>query len=59
MAKVYDKVTDLIGGTPLLKLTNYIKNNGLDATILAKLELFNPAGSVKDRVARAMIDDAE
>ena len=59
MAKVYDKVTDLIGGTPILKLTNYIKNNGLDATILAKLELFNPAGSVKDRVARAMIDDAE
>ena len=59
MAKVYDKVTDLIGGTPLLKLTNYIKNNELDATILAKLELFNPAGSVKDRVARAMIDDAE
>ena len=59
MAKVYDKVTDLIGGTPLLKLTNYIKNNELDATILAKLELFNPAGSVKDRIARAMIDDAE
>ena len=59
MAKVYDKVTDLIGGTPLLKLTNYIKNNGLDATILAKLELFNPAGSVKDRIARAMIDEAE
>lgn len=59
MAKVYDKVTDLIGGTPLLKLTNYIKNNALDATILAKLELFNPAGSVKDRIARAMIDEAE
>lgn len=59
MAKVYDKITDLIGGTPLLKLTNYIKNNNLDATILAKLELFNPAGSAKDRIARAMIDDAE
>ena len=57
--KVYDKITDLIGGTPLMKLTNYIKENSLGADIYAKLEYFNPAGSVKDRVARAMIDDAE
>lgn len=57
--KVYEKATDLIGGTPLLKLTNYIKAEGLEADILAKLEYFNPAGSVKDRVALAMIDEAE
>lgn len=57
--KVYEKVTDLIGKTPLVKLTNYIKENKLEADIYAKLELFNPAGSVKDRIALAMIDDAE
>lgn len=57
--KTYDRITDLIGGTPLLKLTNYIALNGLGADIYAKLEYFNPAGSVKDRIARAMIDDAE
>lgn len=57
--KVYDKITDLIGGTPLLRLTNYIAKNKLEADILAKLEYFNPAGSVKDRVAIAMIDEAE
>ena len=57
--KVYEKATDLIGSTPLLKLTNYIKAEGLEADILAKLEYFNPAGSVKDRVALAMIDEAE
>ena len=57
--KIYEKITDLIGGTPLLKLTNYIRENGLEADIYAKLEYFNPAGSVKDRVAKAMIDDAE
>ena len=57
--KVYERITDLIGGTPLLELKNYEKNNELPATILAKLEYFNPAGSVKDRVAKAMIDDAE
>ena len=57
--KVYEKITDLIGGTPLLKLTNYIEENGLEAEIYAKLEYFNPAGSVKDRIAKAMIDDAE
>lgn len=57
--KVYKKVTDLIGGTPLLELVNYEKQHDLKATILVKLEYFNPAGSVKDRIARAMIDDAE
>lgn len=57
--KIYQKVTDLIGGTPLMELTSVEKSEGLDARILAKLEYFNPAGSVKDRVAAAMIDDAE
>ncbi|MGM9657737.1 MAG: cysteine synthase A [Eubacteriales bacterium] len=57
--KTYDRITDLIGKTPLLKLTNYGKLKGLDATVYGKLEYFNPAGSVKDRIAKAMIDDAE
>ena len=57
--KVYQYITDLIGGTPLLRLSNYIENNGIEAEIYAKLEYFNPAGSVKDRIARAMIDEAE
>ena len=57
--KTYARITDLIGGTPLLELKNYEANNELSATILAKLEYFNPAGSVKDRIAKAMIDDAE
>ena len=57
--KTVDRITDLIGGTPLLKLTNYIKENELGADIYGKLEYFNPAGSVKDRIAKAMIDDAE
>ncbi len=57
--KVYDKITDLIGGTPLLKLTNYINDNRLEADIYGKLEYFNPAGSIKDRIAKAMLDDAE
>lgn len=57
--KTYDRITDLIGGTPLLKLNNYIAQNALEADIYAKLEFLNPAGSVKDRVAKAMIDDAE
>ncbi|SDB02467.1 cysteine synthase A [Eubacterium oxidoreducens] len=57
--KTYDRITDLIGGTPLLKLTNYNKLNELGATVYGKLEYFNPAGSVKDRIAKAMIDDAE
>ena len=57
--KTYERITDLIGGTPLLKLTNYIKDNDLGTDVYGKLEYFNPAGSVKDRIARAMIDDAE
>lgn len=57
--KTYDRITDLIGGTPLLKLINYNAQKGLGATIYGKLEYFNPAGSVKDRIAKAMIDDAE
>ena len=57
--KYSQKITDLIGNTPLLELSNYEKKHGLEATILAKLEYFNPAGSVKDRIARAMLDDAE
>ncbi|MFA6614406.1 MAG: cysteine synthase A, partial [Endomicrobiia bacterium] len=59
MMKIYKKITDLIGNTPLLELTRYTKENNLQATILAKLEYFNPAGSVKDRIAKAMIEDAE
>jgi cysteine synthase A len=57
--KSYKTITDLVGKTPLLELTNYEKANNLGTTILAKLECFNPAGSVKDRIAKAMIDDAE
>ncbi|MGN0460105.1 MAG: cysteine synthase A [Ruminococcus sp.] len=57
--RTFEKITDLIGGTPLLKLNNYIKEKNLSATILGKLEYFNPAGSVKDRIAKAMIDNAE
>ncbi len=57
--KVYERFTDLIGNTPLLRLGNYIESNSLEADVLAKLEYFNPAGSVKDRIAKAMIDDAE
>ncbi len=57
--KVSEKITDLIGKTPLLKLNNYIKANELEADIIGKLEYFNPAGSVKDRIAKAMIDEAE
>jgi cysteine synthase A len=56
---IYSKLTDLIGGTPLLELTNYAAQNGLKARILAKLEYYNPAGSVKDRIAKSMIEDAE
>lgn len=57
--KVYKKITDLVGGTPLLELGNIEKENKPEATVLAKLEYFNPAGSVKDRIAKAMLDDAE
>ncbi|MFR7854846.1 MAG: cysteine synthase A [Acutalibacteraceae bacterium] len=59
MMKIYERATDLIGHTPLLRLSNIIKKHGLEADIYAKLEYFNPAGSVKDRIAKAMIDDAE
>ena len=57
--KVYEKITDLIGNTPLMKLTNYISEKNLNADIYGKLEYFNPVGSVKDRIAKAMLDDAE
>ncbi|MCL2077581.1 MAG: cysteine synthase A [Oscillospiraceae bacterium] len=57
--KTYQKITDLIGKTPLLELTNFKKEQGLSATLLGKLEYYNPAGSVKDRIAKAMIEDAE
>lgn len=59
MSKVYKSLTELIGKTPLLELSNYEKKHGLKAKIIGKLEYFNPAGSVKDRIAKAMIDDAE
>ena len=59
MAGIYTSVEQLIGGTPLLELTHIEREDGLRARLLAKLEFFNPAGSAKDRVARAMIDDAE
>ena len=59
MSNIYTSADQLIGKTPLLELTNVEKEEGLEATILAKLEYFNPAGSVKDRIAKAMIDDAE
>ncbi len=59
MAKIYTSADQLIGNTPLLRLTNIEKELGLRANILAKLEYFNPAGSVKDRVAKAILDDAE
>ena len=59
MARIYTAADQLIGGTPLLELTHIEKQYELKATLLAKLEFFNPAGSVKDRIARAMIDDAE
>ncbi len=57
--KIYERITDLIGGTPLLKLNAYIDDEAPEATVLGKLEYFNPAGSVKDRIAKRMIDDAE
>ena len=57
--KTYRSVTELIGGTPLLELRGFKKEFGLSATLLGKLEYFNPAGSVKDRIAKAMLEDAE
>ena len=59
MANIHQSLTELIGNTPLLELKNYEKEHNLKARIVAKLEYFNPAGSVKDRIALAMIDDAE
>ena len=59
MARIYENITDLVGGTPLVKVKNYSAAHDLEATILVKLEYFNPAGSVKDRIAKAMIEDAE
>lgn len=59
MSKIYSRADQLIGKTPLLELTHIERDLGLEARILAKLEYFNPAGSVKDRIAKAMIDDAE
>ncbi len=59
MGKIYNSITELIGHTPLLRANNFIKANDLQADILVKLEYFNPAGSVKDRIAKAMIEKAE
>lgn len=59
MPKIYHSLTDLIGKTPLLELSNYEKKHDLKAKLIAKLEYYNPAGSVKDRIAKSMIDDAE
>ena len=59
MTKIATNLTDLIGNTPLLELVNYNQANNLEARLLAKLEYFNPAGSVKDRIGHAMIKDAE
>ena len=59
MAEIFESVTDLIGKTPIVEFKNIEKKNGINARILVKLELFNPAGSVKDRIAKAMIEDAE
>ena len=59
MAKINKSILDLIGNTPLLEAENIERAEGLEATVLLKLEYFNPAGSVKDRIARAMIEDAE
>jgi len=59
MSKIYTSIDQLVGNTPLLELSNYEKEHDLKATVLAKLEYLNPAGSVKDRIAKEMIDDAE
>ena len=59
MGKIYKNVQELIGKTPLMEIENFAKTEGLKAAVLVKLELFNPAGSVKDRVALHMIEDAE
>ena len=59
MSKIYNSVAELIGNTPILKANNFIAENNLNANVLVKLEYFNPAGSVKDRIAKAMIEKAE
>ena len=59
MSKIYNSIAELVGNTPLLRLSNYIENNKIDANIIAKVEYFNPAGSVKDRIAKAIIEDYE
>ena len=59
MSKIYTSVSQLIGNTPLVELTNIERELELKAKLIATVELFNPAGSVKDRIAKAMIDDAE
>ncbi len=59
MTKIYKNMIELVGNTPLVKLTGFAKKYNLKATILAKLEMYNPAGSVKDRIAKAMVEDAE
>lgn len=59
MSKIAKNLTELIGNTPLLELSNYNRENGLEAKVIAKLESFNPASSVKDRIGYAMIKDAE
>ncbi len=59
MTKIAKKLTDLVGGTPLLELGSFSGNKGLDTPVIAKIEYFNPGGSVKDRIALAMIEDAE
>lgn len=59
MGKLYQSVTEMIGGTPLLQANRFAASKNLEANILVKLEYFNPAGSVKDRIAKAMIEDAE
>lgn len=59
MGKIYGSALELIGNTPLVEVKNVEKSEGLEATVLAKLEYFNPAGSVKDRIAKAMVEDAE
>lgn len=59
MAKIYESITELVGRTPLLEIKNYEKKHGLQAKILVKLEYYNPNQSVKDRIALAMVEDAE
>ena len=59
MAHIAKKLTDLVGNTPLLEFSNFNASKGLKAKVIGKLEYFNPAGSVKDRIALAMIEDAE